>query len=411
MRKILLLLVSLFIVTSCATLTAPFRSHKQVVGNLPVVQKIEANGGIRSVNLSWMPVTDPRVEGYIIYRASDNKGRFKELATLSGRFKSSYMDNGGFLRHLEDNADYFYKIVTYSKNGVGPVSNIVIGHTALPPQSPTNISSQSGLPKMVVIKWKSVDDNSVIAYDIYRSLSQKGPFKKVGHVNGHNNTFYVDKGLKDEATYYYSVVSINYKGVDGKILAYTVAKTKARPMPPTKMSGKIAGAGKLEIRWFPSPTADVVKYKIYRGISPDYLNCVGYVNSSKLSYTDKNLQPGFTYYYKVDAVDKDDIESKTNEVASVKTKPLPEPPKGVRVQQLADDSVVIEWDNGSSDTVSYEIFRRYYIVIAKKIADTPQTQYVDKDVSGNTTYYYWIKSVDQYGQESKPSPVASIKTR
>ncbi len=410
MRKVLLL-ISLLILTSCATITSPFKSHKQLVVNLPVVQKIEANGGIRSVSLSWMPVTDPRVEGYIIYRSSDNRGKFKELATLSGRFKSSYVDNGGFLRHLEDNADYFYKIVTYSKDGVGKASNIVIGHTAPPPQSPTVITSQSGLPRMVVIKWNPVDDNSVVAYDIYRSLSAKGPFRKVGHVNGHNNTFYVDKNLQDETTYYYSVVSINYKGVDGKILAYTVAKTKARPMPPTKIAGKIAGAGKLEISWFPSPTADVVKYKIYRGISPDYLSYVGSVDSSKLTYTDKNLQPGFTYYYKVNAVDKDDIESKTNEVASVKTKPLPEPPKGIRVQQLDDNSVLVEWDNGSSDTVGYEVFRRYYIVIAKKIADTPETRYVDKDVSANTTYYYWVKSVDQYGQESKPSPVASIKTR
>ncbi len=413
MKKFLsVLLFAVAFLSSCATLPIlKSSSNKPTLHDLPVVQHFEANGGIRSVSLSWIPVSDPRVEGYIIYRASNGKGDFKELVTLSGRYKASYVDDGGFLKHLEDNTDYFYKIVVYSAKGKGPESKIVIGHTAPPPQSPTSITSQSGLPRMVVIKWKPVEDKSVIAYDIYRSLSKKGPFKKVGRVNGHMNTFYVDKGLQDETTYFYSVVSVNYKGVDGKILAYTEATTKARPISPTGIKGEIVGAGKLKISWLPSPTADVVRYKIYRGISPDYLSYVGSVSSAKLSFVDKGLSPGFVYYYKVTALDKDGIESKTSEVASVKTKPLPLPPKGIRLQQLDDNSVLVEWDNGSSDTVKYEVFRRYYIVIAKKIADTTDTKYTDKDVSGNTTYYYWIKSVDQYGQESKPSPVASIKTR
>ncbi len=403
-----LMSIIILLLSSCVTFQS---SNKPVIENLPVVQKLEATGSIRSVNLSWMPVGDPRVEGYIIYRASDNRGDFKKLATINGRFKASYLDDGGFLKHLDDNTDYFYKIAVYSSKGIGPASVIAIGHTAPKPDSPTDITAKSGLPRMVVIKWKPVMDKSVVAYDIYRSLSEKGPFKKIGKVNGHVNTFFVDKGLKDETTYYYSVVSVNYKGVDGRILAYAKATTKKRPLPPTKLSGKIAGAGKLQIAWWPSPTSDVVKYKIYRGISPDYLNSIGSVNSSKLTFIDKDLQPGFTYYYKVNSVDKDGIESDSTQIVPIKTKPLPLPPKGISVRQLNDGSVLLDWDKGSDDTVGYEVFRRYYIIIAKKIADTSDTKYVDKNVSKNTTYYYWVKSVDQYGQESKSSPVAIIKTQ
>ncbi len=406
MKKLFLFLAVLVFMASCSTL----QTQKTVITSLPVVQNFSAQGGIRSVNLSWSAVKDPRVEGYIIYRAPSSSGPFKELTTIKDRFKTSYLDTGGFLKHLGDNMDYFYKIVVYNKQGIGPSSPVVVGHTAPPPKSPTKITAQSGLPRMVAIKWEPVSDKSVIAYNVYRSLSPKGPFKKIGHVSGHLNNFYVDKNLKDGSTYYYSVTSVNYDGVEGDILAYAKATTKFKPLAPRNIAGQVAGAGKLLISWWPSLNADVVKYRIYRGTDPDSLSLIGEVSSSKLTYLDSGLAPGTTYYYKINAVDKDGIESDSKEIKAVKTKPLPLPPKGIKVSQLSDGSVLITWDKGSPDTVSYEVFRRYYLIITKKIADTSKTQYIDSSVSPNTTYYYWVKSVDKYGQESKSSPVVSIKT-
>ncbi len=407
MKKIFVFIVAVLFMSSCSAL----QTKQTVITSLPVVQNFKAEGGIRSVSLSWSPVSDSRVLGYIIYRAPSTNGPFKEVASVKDRFKTSYLDKGGFLKHLGDNMDYYYKIVTYSKNGIGPSSNIVVGHTAPPPKSPVHITAQSGLPRMVAIKWQPVADKSVIAYNIYRSLSPKGPFKQIGHVAGHLNTFYIDKNLKDGTTYYYSVTSVNYAGVEGDILAYAKATTKLRPMPPRNLSGQIAGAGKLLISWWPSLNADVVKYRIYRGTEPNSLSLVGEVSSAKLTYLDSGLEPGTTYYYKVNAVDKDGIESNSKDIKAIETKPLPLPPKGIRVQQLNNGSVLISWDKGSPDTVSYKVFRRYYLVIEKQIADTNNTYYTDSSISPNTTYYYWVKSVDKYGQVSKSSPVVSIKTR
>ncbi len=407
MKKLFVLLVTILFMASCSTL----QTQKTVITTLPVVQNFQADGGIRSVNLSWSPVKDSRVDGYILYRAPSSSGPFKEIATIKDRFKTSYLDKGGFLKHLVDDMDYFYKIVVYSKNGVGPSSPVVVGHTAPPPKSPTKITAQSGLPRMVAIKWEPVADKSVIAYNIYRSQSAKGPFKKIGHVSGHLNNFYVDKNLKDGATYYYSVTSINYDGVEGDILSYAKATTKFRPLAPRNLSAQIAGAGKLLLSWWPSLNADVVKYRIYRGVDPDSLALIGEVSSAKLTYLDTGLEPGKTYYYKVNSVDKDGIESNSKDIKAFKTKPLPQPPKGIKVTQLNNGSVLISWDKGSPDTVSYEVFRRYYLVLSKKIADTNDTKYIDNDVSSNTTYYYWVKSVDKYGQESASSPVVSIKTQ
>ncbi len=408
MKKIVFLLMTMFVLSSCATVFGP---KPTVVANLPVVTGVKAEGGIRSVRISWNVVNDPRVIGYVVYRATSKKGPFKEIARIRDRFKNVYVDKGGLLWHLGDNMDYFYRVAVYSKKGVGEPSAIVVGHTQPPPISPKKITATSGLPRMVTIKWAPSSDKSVVAYNVYRSLSPKGPFKKIGRVNGRLNTFYIDKGLKDGTTYYYSVTAINFAGAEGDILAYAKATTKPKPMPPGHLTARIAGAGKLLISWWPSLTADVVKYRIYRGLTPKSLTVVGEVSSAKLSYLDSGLEPGTTYYYAVSAVDKDGIESRLSKIAAFKTKPRPQPPKGIGVKQIGENAILITWDRGSPDTVSYQVYRRYYLIITKMIAKTTKTQYIDRDVKPNTTYYYWVRAVDKYGQVSDPSPVVKIKTR
>ncbi|WP_035587664.1 fibronectin type III domain-containing protein [Hippea jasoniae] len=406
MKKFMAFFMAVLLLSSCSTISkAP-----TVVTSLPVVSGIVAKGGIRSIGLQWNPVNDKRVEGYIVYRAGSINGPFEKIATIPDKLKTSYVDNGGFLKHLEDNTIYYYKVVVYSKNGIGPAGKIVSARTLPPPQSPTVIHATGGLARMVVLRWQPPADDTVVAYNIYRSLKKDGPFKKVGRVNGYVNTMFIDKNLKDGTTYYYSVVSVNYKGVEGDIEAVVSATTKFKPAPPSNLSATPTGAGQLTIYWWPSMTPDVVKYRIYRSPDNSSFGLVGEVPSSKLSYVDKGLDAGKIYYYYITSVDKDGLESKPSKVYAFKTKPLPEPPTGISVKQVGS-KVVLSWSKGSPDTVKYEVFRRHFLILTQKIAITENTYYTDDDVSKNTTYYYYVKAVDKFGQESKPSPEVKIRVQ
>ena len=407
MKKFILFVVLTLFVSGCVTT----QTTKPVITEIPAVTNLTAKGGIRMISLQWDKVENGNVLGYLIYRAPKKQGPFEQIAKIKDKFATSFVDKGGLFKHLGDNTVYFYKVAAYSKNGIGQYSNILQAQTLPAPISPTHLTAQSNLPRMVTLKWVEPKNQSIEYYNIYRSLSKKGPFKRIGKIYGHINTFFIDKGLKDETTYYYSVTSVNYKGVEGDILASVKATTKAKPYPARNISGKIAGAGKLFISWWPSVTSDVVSYKIYRGTTPKSLSLIASVPSSVLTYTDSGLNPGTTYYYKIDSLDKDNIESNSSEIKAIKTKPLPESPQGILAKQLENGSVLVQWDRGSDDVVSYKVFRRYYIVIAKVLAQTKETQYTDKQVSPNTTYYYWVKSVDKYGQESASSPTVSVKTR
>ncbi len=408
MKKFMLMIMGILLISSCTTL-----QKRKIYSNIPPVTGISAKGGIKSVQLKWNPVNveNMHIDGYIVYRSSSKTGPFKEIGRTRGVFSTEYLDNGGFLKHLENSATYFYKISAFSKQFVGTPSAVVSATTQPPPEAVTDIYAKSGLPRMVILQWKPPKDRSVAYYNIYRSLSKKGPFKKIGRNKGYVNTFFVDKGLKDQSTYYYSVTSVNYDGVESDIVASVKAVTKYRPQNARKVTATPVGAGTVLVQWWPSYTSDVTNYIIYRGRSLESLSKIAEVTSDKLSYKDSNLDPGTTYYYKVDALDKDNIEGKSKEVASVTTYPIPDAPKGISVKELDDGSVLIQWDRVQGYVVKYILFKRHFIILSEKVAETEDNSFIDKNVKKNTTYYYWVKSVDKYGQISRNSPVVSIKIR
>jgi len=409
MKKLMLMIMGFLLISSCTAL-----QKKQTPSfNIPPVAGVSAGSGIKSVQLKWNPVSveNIHINGYIIYRSSSKTGPFEEIGRTKNALSTEYLDNGGFLKHLGNSTTYFYKISAFNKQSVGTASAVISATTQPPPKEVTNIYTKSGLPRMVVVQWKPPEDKSVAYYNIYRSLSKKGPFKKIGRNRGYLNTFFVDKVLKDQSTYYYSVTSVNYDDVESDIVASAKAVTKYRPQNARKITASPIGAGTVLVQWWPSYTSDVTNYIIYRGYSLKSLSKIAKVTSDKLSYKDSNLDPGTTYYYKVDALDKDNIEGSSKEIASVITYPIPDSPKGISAKELDDGSVLIQWDKVQGDVVKYTLFKRHFIILSEKVTETKDSSFIDKSVKNNTTYYYWVKSVDKYGQISGKSPVVSIKIR
>ena len=77
------------------------------------------------------------------------------------------------------------------------------------PAAPESIEavSENGV---VTLKWMSSDSEDCAKYDIYRSVSNKSEYVKIGMVSGLNTTEYTDVNVTEGNTYYYKV-----KGIDG----------------------------------------------------------------------------------------------------------------------------------------------------------------------------------------------------
>lgn len=158
------------------------------------------------------------------------------------------------------------------------------------------------------------------------------------------------------------------------------------------------------LMWEPVPGA--VKYVVTRtgetGKSESW-------EISTNNVMDSNADPGETCTYKVVAKDAQGLvlgATPPGVVAGVK--PLDPPKWGGSFQDA--HRLMLSWQ-GDHRTVFYNLYRNLQGEKPKVIAAISSTSYVDEDVLPETTYEYFIRSVDKMGVESKDSGHISLHVR
>lgn len=165
------------------------------------------------------------------------------------------------------------------------------------PTKPQNIKASAKTTTSAEITWDAV--SNVTGYNIYRSTSKNGTFKKVGSSTTNS---YTDKGLSKGKTYFYKVAS--YVNSDGKqaVSAYTaVVSVKAAAPAPAQVSAKKAKSGAAKITWSKSTGAS--GYEVYMATSANgkFTKATTINKSATVTYTKSGLKSGKTYYFKVRA--------------------------------------------------------------------------------------------------------------
>lgn len=150
------------------------------------------------------------------------------------------------------------------------------------------------------LKWGKV--YGVTGYEIYRSTSKTGTYKKVGTTT---KLSYKNTGLSAGKTYYYKVKA--YKTVSGKkkeIVTSSVIKAITSPAKPTiKVT---AGTKKAKVTWKSVTSAN--GYEVYMATSKNgtykKVKTVYSSTSGTKSFTKTGLTKKKTYYFKVKAYRK-----------------------------------------------------------------------------------------------------------
>ena len=92
-----------------------------------------------------------------------------------------------------------------------------------PPGPPTNVAASAITPGDIMLTWSPVADAD--SYNVYRSMSQNGPYTQSGQTTGTN---YVDSALQPDTTYYYVVTAV-VSGSSGPRSSPVSATTHALP--------------------------------------------------------------------------------------------------------------------------------------------------------------------------------------
>lgn len=386
------------------------------------------SGEIQAVPLTWSMHPNTKVSGYIIYRSDSENGEFEEIAKLSSRYITSYLDGREVARTpfkiltklqqplLSDDKDYYYKIAAIAgKNSIGEFSEVLKALTAPRPSPPLSFRAFGGGAGIVSLNWLPPKDKTVTGYRIYRKSSEYEELLSIKDISGRLTLSYIDKGLmnkslEDGHEYSYAISSLNQAEVESYITKIVSAKTKSVPPPVESISASRGKAKNIEVTWNPSSIPDLKHYALLKKrIDSSETQKEIRIPADTTIYLDENLPDGARYHYQVKAVDIDGLEGMLSLAASGTTKSIPITPNNIEAF-MDGNKLMIKWDeNPEPDIVKYEIYKiTGFIGVMRKIGFTKKPSFVDRDVKKGDRISYKIVAVDEDNLKSEKSETITV---
>jgi fibronectin type 3 domain-containing protein len=364
------------------------------------------SGELRMVPLKWEPLLVGDVGGYVIERAAERDGNFEQLARISGRLTTTYLDRETIPADPpvasapdtetiqsesaanRDGITWFYRVRGYSSDGTlaSRASGLAVATTALPPDAPGDLRAYSRQPRSVPLSWRASDDPNVVGYRVERSPTASGPFELLAKIDGRHQTNYVDRGLGDLRVFYYRVIAVNAEGGLGEASSQPArAVTKPEPLPPIGLRTVDQRLGSNTLAWDQNVEEDIVGYRLYRTLEDaDSPTLIASLSADETTATDAAVAAGQRVAYTLVAIDRDGLESDPANPIEVESEGY-----GLSAT-VRPDGVHLEW-NGRVD----EDFRRGHVFRTaflqnKSLGFSLGNSFVDTEVRAGATYRYTV---------------------
>jgi len=286
-------------------------------------------------------------------------------------------------------------ILTYDGTKVTLIEEKSLLQT-IPPDVPKNVSLEVISDASVRVIWEPV--YGATTYRIYRaSGTANSVYNKIGSTSAYT---YTDTDIPAGQRCFYKVTALS-----GIINESGKSESTSVILAPGNLHLIETTTLRIKIGW--NTATEATKYNIYKYF--DTIDRYEKIDTiSEISYTDNNVEPDKTYYYKVSSI-VDDNESLISIPITVST--LQPIPVNVKATIITTINTKIEWDliRGSS---GYNIYRStdngvsYTKLNSEIIAEH---NYADSNLLPNTGYYYKVSSINN-GIESFQSSSIYVNT-
>ncbi|MFZ3171039.1 MAG: fibronectin type III domain-containing protein [Carboxydocellales bacterium] len=372
-----------------------------------------------SVLLRWADVSDADFAYFQVERKDSPDGNYTVVGTVTNKL-------GYEVKGLKPGTEYWLRVVAYDKreNRGTPSAEIPVKTeadtsapviTAIQP-SPGYFSTE--IPLTVTV----TDDFSVSAVTIQISRDRTEWFD-LTTVNPQNApaqavvAYRWDVSQETEGTLYVRALAVDTAGNIGQASpAYEYRIDHTGASAPVGFNVE-ASSGYLTISWQRASEADAVSYSLYRSEEVNGPYTLLYAKMANLSYRDRDVLPGKTYYYKVAANDLAGNEGSLAGPVSAQLLADTEAPKIISMGPNSGSTLaatpkvyVLASDNYRLSAVSLEYLREgsvdedWTLIERKEVDVYGQVLTYEWNTSGLTDGSYQVRAIafDQIGNASVP---------
>ena len=392
--------------------------------NIPVPAGLRATQNEQArIVISWNPVSDPNLLGYLVLRSQSTQGPFTSVTsdTLFTTGQTTYVDS-----LVATDQVYFYKVQTVVQDpelGLlrSDTSSFIDGQALADqsaPGAPSDliVSLDDENFQRVILSWTApvTDRNGneltgLTSFEIFRSRGNNSSFALIETISSDQVSF-VDTSVELLTTYFYAVRALDQAGNAGPRSQPVSVTTKGFAIPRNVQA--TAGVQKITLTWAANTEPELTGYEILRFADPTDETPDKTFSSVLTTYVDTPVTADRPFVYRVRAVGPSNIKSELSSPVSAQANesaPVLAAPRNVQARG-GIGHITITWAaNTEAELTGYRVMR--YTDPAQTVAEatfaTVQTTYVDSPLVGGQTYVYRVQAVGVNNEESERSLYAS----
>ena len=373
--------------------------------------------------ISWNPVNDPNLLGYLVLRSQSTQGPFTPVTndTLFTTGQTTYVDS-----LVATDQVYYYKVQTVVQD---PQLGLLRSDTSTftdgqaladqsAPGAPSDliVSLDDENFQRVMLNWTApVSDRNgneltgLASFEIYRSRDNNTSFALIATVSS-DQTSFVDTSVELLTTYFYAVRALDQADNAGPRSQPVSVTTKGFAIPRNVRA--TAGEQKITLTWTANTEPELTGYEILRFTDPKDETPDKTFSSVLTTYVDTPVTADQPFIYRVRAVGTANVKSELSAPISAQaTEPAPvlAAPRNVQARS-GIGHITLTWSaNTEAELTGYRVMR--YTDPAQTEAEatfaTVQTTYVDSPLVSGQTYVYRVQAVGINNEESERSLYAS----
>lgn len=177
--------------------------------------------------------------------------------------------------------------------------------------------------------------------------------------------------------------------------------------PPTNFRITRVDLDSISLAWNHLTTRET-GFSLQRSLTSSFDSYVTFlIDRQQKTFTDRNLQQGITYYYRIQALSEDSTSDHSRVVSGL-TQQFVGRPTDLEVKGLDHDGVILTWvdnaDNENAFIVERSDSENFQQIVEFEL-EAGTTEFADSGLPAKTGFYYRVKAINDKGHSAYSDPL------